>query len=241
VAVVIQHGNGATVFRCVAFAGASLTGEQVLKQSAIKYETVSFGGIGLAVCQVDGEPAEFPPSCWTTTSPFWTLFVARKGGSWTPSNLGISAQVLRDGDSEGLRYEAQAAPVAPAIYGNCPTSTPPSVTPRPSRSPAPTLVPTPARTAPTPTAAGPPSVSPSSAASLSAATPATPATAGPIAAVESSASPAAIGVAIAPTASSGGGPPSVDPLALAVGLVVIGGLGSLAIARARSSRPGRTR
>jgi hypothetical protein len=247
VAVVVQHGSGATVVRCVAFAGASLSGEQVLKGSGIPYQTVSFGGIGLAVCQVDGEPAEFPPSCWTTTSPFWTLFVARKGGSWTPSSLGISAQVFRDGDSEGLRFEAQTAPVAPTIYGNCPTATPPPVTPRPTRSPAPTAVPTPARTgtAPTPEATSSPSQTPSpspspmtSSGAIAQASPAD--SAGAIAAIDSSPSPISAGLTSAPTAGTGDGSPSVDPLALLIGVIVIGGLGGLAVVRVRSSRPGRT-
>jgi hypothetical protein len=236
------------VVRCVAFAGASLSGEQVLKQSGIPYQTVSFGGIGLAVCQVDGEPAEFPPSCWTTTSPFWTLFVARKGASWTPSSLGISAQVFRDGDSEGLRFEAQTAPVAPTIYGNCTTATPPPVTPRPTRSLAPTPVPTPARTAtastPEATSSPDPSASPSpapSAGPIAQASPADSAPSGAIAAIDSSPSPVLVAGVSAPTAGTGDGPQSFDPLALLIGVIVIGGLGALAVVRVRSSRQGRPR
>ncbi len=112
------------------------------------------------MCKVDGEPATFPPTCWTGSSPFWELFVARSGGTWSWSSLGVSALVLHDGDAEGLRYEAQSSSSPPAVLGNCPSPTP---TPRPTARPSvtPQALPTPVPT-PRPTAAQDPTLKPGS-------------------------------------------------------------------------------
>jgi hypothetical protein len=114
-ALVVEHADGRLVTRCVAFSAAQITGEQLLARSGIEYATVGFGGFGDAVCQIDGEPASFPASCWTSTSPYWIFFVARAGGTWSSSSLGVTSQVLRDGDAAGFRYESQSGPpLAPA-------------------------------------------------------------------------------------------------------------------------------
>ena len=233
--------------RCIAFGGSSLTGEQVLAQSGLEYQTVAFGGLSDAVCQVDGEPVTFPPSCWTGSSPFWELFVARKGGSWSWSSLGMSALVLHDGDSEGLRYEPQTSTSPPVEMGNCPS---PSPTPRPT--PKPTPLPT---TRPTATLV--PTIKPGSTAQPSltpVATPASPSTAGSapptgaasttpgaaIAGVSGSAAPSQVptqaGATTPPAGSGGNGSP-----ALPIAILAIVGLAGLAATRRRraGSRPPR--
>lgn len=144
-AVVVEHGDGAVLIRCVAFDTDEISGEQLLGLSGIGYQTAAFGGFGQAVCQIDGEPASFPPGCWTSTSPYWALFVARGGGPWSVSNLGVSSQTFRDGDAEGFRYSAQTGSLSPpAAPGRCPPTAPQATdSPPPS---APTEAPTPAHT-----------------------------------------------------------------------------------------------
>lgn len=147
-ALVVEHGNGATVTACVAFTEDSITGEQLLAMSRVQYATVDYPGLGQAVCQIDGEPPTYPPSCWTASSPYWAMDVSRGGGGWTQSGLGISTQTFRDGDAEGFRYEAQgssATPPSPA--GVCPPpvattpAPPPTAAPRPASVAAPTAPP----------------------------------------------------------------------------------------------------
>jgi hypothetical protein len=161
VAVVVQHSNGATLSRCVSFAADSITGEQALSKSGIQAGTLPSGGFGVAVCQLDGEPTSYPPSCWTGTSLFWALFVARGGGSWQYSSVGISSIVLHDGDALGFRYQSQSTHTPPTIAGDCPDPTPPpTAKPTARPTPRPTVPPT---TQPTPTATRPTaSVDPSS-------------------------------------------------------------------------------
>lgn len=245
VALVVQHGDGSTKVECVAFGSASLTGEQVLASSGIKYQTVSFGGLDQAVCQVDGEPSSFPPECWTGQSDFWAVFVARAGGHWAAASVGVSSLVLHDGDSEGLRYEPQAQPVAPTIYGNCPVATPtPKPTAKPTPKPTPTSKPTqpapgapsggPAET-PTPDAAKPSANAGSAVAdSPAAAPPASPS--GLVQGDISSPDPSTAGLVVTPV--TGSDDPSSGAPILLLGLVAIAGLAVLAIARTRSTPPG---
>lgn len=212
----------------------------------MEYRTVDFGGLSAAVCQVDSQPALFPPTCWTSSSPFWEVFVARKGGAWTWSSLGMSAQVFHDGDTEGFRYEAQSDQLPPKILGNCPTSTPaPTTTPKPTPRPTPRATPSAAAG----TSAGPtPSASLGAGTLSTAPTSAEPAPPGPspsappvgdVAGATSSAAPssdtAAAGSAAPPPGSGDGSP------GLPIAIVAIACLAALAALRRRPGRPGPTR
>ena len=105
VAVVVEHGNGSVLSRCVTFTSDQLKGDEVMHLSGVEYGTSTYGGgLGSAVCQVDGEPASYPPNCLTSTSAYWAMFVSRGGGRWSISNAGISSQVFSDGDAMGWRY-----------------------------------------------------------------------------------------------------------------------------------------
>ncbi|MBV8301355.1 MAG: hypothetical protein JOY68_05490 [Candidatus Dormibacteraeota bacterium] len=141
-ALVVEHGDGSTVRICVGFDSSSISGADILHASLIEYGTVSYSGEGDAVCQIDHEPATYPPSCWTASSPYWAFFVSRGGGAWSASPRGIDTEMFSDGDAAGFRYDSQSgamfAPVSPA--GTCTLATP-------QPTPAPTAVP------PRPTAA----------------------------------------------------------------------------------------
>ncbi len=81
-ALVVEHGDGSEVTRCVAFGSATVTGEQLLDSSGVAWSAQTFGGFGDAVCALDGEPAHY------TTCPgqddYWAVFVLRGAGrgSW---------------------------------------------------------------------------------------------------------------------------------------------------------------
>jgi hypothetical protein len=182
-ALIIEHGNGTVVARCVSFDGDSIPGEQLLQlaraQWGLEYATATYsGGTGDAVCQIDYEPAQYPSGCWTASSPYWAMYVSRGGGGWSPSNLGVSSQTFRDGDAEGFRYEGQSAYLTPSSpAGICPAPTPPPTpaatprsTPRPT-APAPARHPPAATATPGPVAVGPVANPPGGATAPSSATP----------------------------------------------------------------------
>lgn len=159
------------VTRCVAFDAPSLTGEQVMSMSGIEYATATYGSLGRAVCQVDGEPATYPPSCWTSSSPYWAMFVARGGGGWAVSARGVSSQTFADGDALGWHYVPQSGPGGgppPSQAGVCGVAAAPppaaALTPAAGPEPAATAVPA----APTGDGPVPASETPGAAASASA-------------------------------------------------------------------------
>lgn len=135
-ALVIEHGDGSVLRVCVGFNSATLTGEQILQASHVEYATVDYGALGKALCRVDMEPASYPPTCWSTTSPYWATFISHTDGTWAVAARGISNQTYGDGDAEGVRYDPQSgapAPPPPAA-GTCTitSSTPTPSTPPPS-------------------------------------------------------------------------------------------------------------
>jgi hypothetical protein len=206
VAVVVQHGGGATLSRCVSFTTDSISGEQALAGSHIEAGLLPSGGFGKAVCQLDNEPATYPPTCWTGTSPFWALFVAH-GGGWAYSTVGVSSIVLHDGDWLGFRYQSQSKHDPPSSGGDCPDPTPPPATPKPTPKPTapPTLPPkpTPARTA------APPTVSPGATVAVASppVTPSASASGGGIAAASEPPEPSSTPAPSVPSAGASGGTP----------------------------------
>ncbi len=111
-ALVVEHGDGSVVSRCVSFDVAAVTGEQLLNSSAVAWSGQSFGGFGVAVCAVDSEPAHY--SICPGKDKYWAVFVSRDGGAWQLASVGISTLTLGDGDAEGFRYvPAVGDPVAP--------------------------------------------------------------------------------------------------------------------------------
>jgi hypothetical protein len=113
VALVVEHGNGSTVRLCIGFDAASISGADVLSASGLEVATTQYGSLGNAVCQIDHEPATYPPGCWTATSDYWAMFVSRRGGAWQPAAQGIASEMFAGGDAEGFRYEAQTSQAVP--------------------------------------------------------------------------------------------------------------------------------
>jgi hypothetical protein len=110
-ALVVQHGDGSVVTRCVAFDAAAITGEGLLDSSGVAWSGQTFGGFGVAVCSLDAEPAHY--SACPGKESYWALFVSRGGGAWQLANVGVSSLTLADGDAEGLRYVPAAGVPAP--------------------------------------------------------------------------------------------------------------------------------
>ena len=112
VEIVVQHGAGRVVERCVGFKAASIPALTAMRESGVRYssETTSFG-VGL--CAIDGEPAQYA-TCFPAGAPYWAMFVSRKGGAWTAPSVGIQGVKLGPGDALGWRYDPQAQnPAAP--------------------------------------------------------------------------------------------------------------------------------
>jgi hypothetical protein len=225
-ALVVEHGDGSVVARCVSFGTVSVTGEALLNLSGVAWSGQTFGGFGDAVCAIDAEPSHY--SVCPGADNYWAIFVSRSGGPWQLASVGISSLTLGDGDAEGFRYvPAVGTPAAPASpAGVCAGAT----TPTPAHPTAAVAVSEP----PTPAVASLPLSSPAVSASgvavsASAATPS-----GLAAATSASPRPEGPSPVPSPAPAPSGG---VDPgLLLAAGAG--GGLAGLALLRLLLRRVG---
>jgi hypothetical protein len=129
-ALVVEHGDGSVVTRCVAFAADAISGEELLNVSGVAWSSQTFGGFGDAVCALDTEPAHYV-DC-PGKDRYWAVFVARGGGAWQLASVGISTLMLHGGDAAGFRYvPASGVPDAPVSpVGVCAAA--PAQTPRQS-------------------------------------------------------------------------------------------------------------
>jgi hypothetical protein len=111
--VVVEHGDGKTLDRCVKFDGSTATGDAVMNTSGIKLSTQDFS-FGKGVCAIDGEPAQYT-QCFDPAKPYWALWSEKAGGSWEQAQVGYTQLQLADGDAIGWRYTqpTEASPSPP--------------------------------------------------------------------------------------------------------------------------------
>ncbi len=112
-ALVIEHGSGRLITRCVSFLEDQITGIQLIQRAGVEYQTQQFGGLGSAVCQLDGEPQPVPGNC-LGTGAYWQYFHRTPSG-WVPSAGGASSATLRDGDADGWHYATGAAQLPASV------------------------------------------------------------------------------------------------------------------------------
>jgi len=113
--VVVKHGGGTALQKCVGFDGDQIGGEDLMKKSGVEYQTQDFSGVGKAVCQVDNEPAQFS-ECFPKDKPFWAMYVFQSGGAWQQGQTGYTAVSLKNGDALGWEYQpATASPPPPPL------------------------------------------------------------------------------------------------------------------------------
>jgi hypothetical protein len=110
--VVVQHGTGSVVQRCVGFDAVSLTGDELMKQSGLTVQTQTFSGVGLAYCAIDNEPAQFD-KCFPSTGPTWSLFTSKGGTAFQPAQTAAGAVTIQDRDALGWKYAAYSPSASP--------------------------------------------------------------------------------------------------------------------------------
>jgi hypothetical protein len=103
--LVVVHGDGRVVTRCVTFTEESISGAEVLRRSGLAVVFTSYGGLGYGVCAIDGEGCEAGRDCFcqcrTTPCAYWIYSHRQSDGSWVVSGVGASSWSLSDGDVDG--------------------------------------------------------------------------------------------------------------------------------------------
>ena len=168
----ITFEDGRTVEYCIEFSEPEITGADLLFRTGLPVVTALNGGLGAAVCSIDGEGCNDPGDCFCKcrggACAYWAYF-QRKNGAWQYSPQGAGSRIIRDGDADawvwGSGTSSPGAAVDCADPTATPTLTPPAPTPTapPTRTPQPeptedeeTPVATNTRTTPTLAAAAPP-------------------------------------------------------------------------------------
>ena len=105
--VVVEHGSGASITRCVGFTAASIDGAAAMRLSGLQYQSRA-SAAAQAMCQIDNEPATFD-RCFPLNQPYWALFV-ESHRSWGPAPQGYAEVRLGDGDALGWHYVAAGDP-----------------------------------------------------------------------------------------------------------------------------------
>lgn len=114
--LVIQHGDGTVVYAYIQFDEETINGTDLLTRSGIDATMTPFGGMGMAVCSLDGEGC---PSdncfCHSYSSPafFWHYYNL-VDGEWVFNPVGPSGRTLRDGDIDGWAWSSGDS-VLPAV------------------------------------------------------------------------------------------------------------------------------
>jgi hypothetical protein len=231
VGLVIEHGDGAVIRRCVGFDTPTITALAVLQTSGVQNGTESYGALGTAICQIDNEPPQYT-TCLPASGDYWVLFISHAGGAWTNSAVGASSAKVSDGDVIGFRYDPQAGadPPPPSPAGTCPPPTTP--TPAPTRTPTPSPTGRPSTT-PHPSAST--GVTPATATPTPAATP-TQAAATPAAGVLGLSSPAASSAPVGSLPSSPAPPASFNAGLLIAGVAAVALIGLLGVQGLRRRR-----
>jgi hypothetical protein len=118
--------------------GGSISGLAALQRVA-SVETLEFGGIGTAVCKINGvgNPAT-PNQCLIgPNGEYWRYFRAAPGATgWQYSQQGAGGATVTDGSVEGWRYGTGGAPTFVSFCAAAGCGPPPTVAPPPPPPPA---------------------------------------------------------------------------------------------------------
>jgi len=103
--LVVVHGDGTIVKRCVEFSEESITGAEVLQRAGLQPIVSAYGGLGYSICAIDGEGCAAGEDCFCQCrkSPcsYWVYSHRQQDGTWAISGVGASTWVLRSGDIDG--------------------------------------------------------------------------------------------------------------------------------------------
>ncbi len=108
--LVIRHGDGSVVTRCVAFEESSISGIELLYRSGLAVDAPT-SGYGASVYGIDGEGTA---EDWSSGRASWSYWHVR--GGWVFSPIGASSYSVKQGDVDGWSWGSQTGPTPPPAY-----------------------------------------------------------------------------------------------------------------------------
>jgi hypothetical protein len=126
--LVVVFPEGAQTY-WVDFPEPEISGAQLLERAGLDVTFAAFGGLGGAVCAIDGVGCTNPGDCWcqckSGSCHYWAYFKLDGDGDWAVQTVGASTRKLRDGDVDGWAWGAGAPPPEMMTAVPCPTPDPP--------------------------------------------------------------------------------------------------------------------
>jgi hypothetical protein len=156
-ALVVVHGDGSVIMRCIDFSEPQISGYELLQRSGLDLN-IEVTGMGAAICRIDNEGCSFPQeSCFCQTEGdtynYWSYW-HWDGANWSYSQMGASNRQVQPGAVAGWVWGDgvnNSVPEQITFEQVCaPTPATPTVTPSPTDSPSPTETPSPTES-PSPT------------------------------------------------------------------------------------------
>lgn len=113
--LIVDYGDGRYTYAWVPLEQAEISAMDMLKRTDLELVTVDFGGLGVAICQIDntgcGPDACSSRMCQTSSSsPFWR-FLKLQDGEWKMVGTGVSGARVTAGDIYALSWSAQMPPL----------------------------------------------------------------------------------------------------------------------------------
>jgi len=149
--LIVVHGDGRVLTRCVTFAEERISGVALLQRSGLAVDA-NTGPMGSAVCTINREgcPAnDCFCQCKNNPCTYWNYFHRNADGSWAYSGMGAATWTVGNGDIDGWVWgDGSAPPPALAFAAICDVASVPlaeSLTSAPTATPLPpeTPIPTP--------------------------------------------------------------------------------------------------
>ena len=145
--VIVDPGDGSGPHTaCVWFEEESISGLELLARSSFDAGVRAFGGLGGAVCSIDGAGCSSDSACLTCGgTQYWAYATADPSDvSFAQAPAGAGSRTVTDGAIDGWRWGSGDPPVFRSIDRICPASPPPEpTTPRPAPAPPPAAAPAP--------------------------------------------------------------------------------------------------
>lgn len=107
--LVVRHGDGHTEMYYVEFTEPEITGLELLIRAGVSLTVAQFGGLGTAVCAIDGEgcpAADCFCRSYSTPAYYWHYYRLAPDGTWQLQPVGPSSRRIRDGDVDGWSWTA---------------------------------------------------------------------------------------------------------------------------------------
>lgn len=141
IGLVIVHGSGQVVTRCVTFSENTINGYDLLTRSGIDLNIEVGNG---AICRIDNEGCTYPQDdcfcqCAGGACSYWSYWLW-SGAAWQYSNVGAANQIGHNGDVQGWRWglgnvDGATPPPVMAFNDICRAELNAAVTPSPTTTP----------------------------------------------------------------------------------------------------------